>query len=280
MNALPGVLCGILLAAVSLAAPLSIRAAGVAIDSVPLETDENGEFDVRVTLVCAGCTSTSYLRGVFYIGGTKYFGYTKHPDGSWVNAPGGNCTQYIPVLSDMLSPEGTWSGAVTVKPDKESPLYEGPGEYLFKIGRYTGSCSVSWSPEQTVRITGPTPTPSPTPTATPAPPPVPTATPAPQISPAPTATPVETPPPTEIPQSPAASGRTLDKTGSVAGIFRSSDTFSESFRAGTPAGQATSGSLLLGSEPPSAYIISILLIGAGLGCACLGFTLRNVRQGV
>jgi len=121
---------------------------------------------------------------VFYPSGTSYFGYTQGSDGSWTNAPGSSCTLFYKVEKSELSKEGTWSGALKVKPDVESSHYIGPGEYLFKIGRYTPSCSSAsvWSQEATIAITGPTHTPTPNPTSTPAP----TYTPALEPTPTPT----------------------------------------------------------------------------------------------
>ena len=81
----------------------------------------------------------------------------------------------------------TLSALLKIKPDIDSSYYNGPGEYLFKVGRYTGSCSSpTWSSEKTIAITGPTHTPIPT--ATPSSFPSPTVTATPTKSPTPIAT--------------------------------------------------------------------------------------------
>ena len=153
-------------------------------DNIPLTIDQSQEFDVGIIFTCSNCTTDSYLRGVFYPSGSSYFGYTQDNNGNWSNAAGGNCTTYFKIAQTDLSKDGTWSGKLKVKPDKESTYYNGPGEYLFKVGRYTPSCSSAsvWSTESTIAITGPTPTPTPAPTNTPTPTstPVPTSTPTPK----------------------------------------------------------------------------------------------------
>lgn len=176
----------------------------VSFSGTPPSIDQAQEFEINVSLSCSSCTSDSYLRSVFYPSGTSYFGYTQNNAGNWINAPGGNCTEYFKILSSEISPEGTWSGKLKVKPDISSPSYSGPGDYLFKVGRYTTSCSTAWSPETTITITGPTPTLTPTPTPTLPPSPVPTSTPLPSPSPTPrppTATPIPTKESTKTPVS-------------------------------------------------------------------------------
>lgn len=151
------------------------HAVTVSSTNIPSSIDKDQEFEVDTKLVCSGC-SDSYLRAVFYPSGTNYFGYTQTNDGTWVNAPGGSCTQYFKVATGDLT-EGSWSGKLKVKPDTANSAYGGPGDYLFKVGRYTGSCgSPTWSGETTITITGPSPTPTATNTPTSTPTSVPSAT--------------------------------------------------------------------------------------------------------
>lgn len=138
----------------------------LSINNLPLTIDQSQEFEVGVTFLCPSCTSDSYLRSVFYPSGSSYFGYTQDNSGNWNNAAGGNCTTYFKVVQADFTKEGTWSGRLKVKPDIASPYYNGPGEYMFKVGRYTSSCgSPLWSTETTIAITGPSPTPTLTPTS-------------------------------------------------------------------------------------------------------------------
>lgn len=186
---LPSVLWGFIIFVVEsfLAAPLAFAAISVSVANVPASVDQSQNFDVDVTLACPSCSSDSFLRAVFYPSGTSYFGYTQNNNGDWTNAPGGNCTQYFKVGSADLSKEGTWSGKLRVKVDTGSPYYNNPGDYLFKVGRYTTSCSSTWSQESTITVTGP----SPTPTLTPSP--TPTNTPTSTLTMTPTNTPTFTP---------------------------------------------------------------------------------------
>lgn len=185
----------------SLLFPVSVLAAtSVTFTGSPATVDESSEVEIVVTLFCGGCTGDSFLRAVFYPGGTNYFGFTGDNDGTWVNAPGASCTQYFKVTPGELT-EGSWSGKLRVKPDRQSPSYAGPGDYLFKVGRYTGSCgSPTWAQEVTMTVTGPTPTPTPTPIPTPAPTATPAPTPTPNPTPKPTLVPTKTPIPAPPPR--------------------------------------------------------------------------------
>lgn len=157
----------------SIFAPIIFAAStqSLVISHTPAILDENAEAEITVNLTCSSCSTDSFLRGVFYPNGTSYFGYVQSNDGTWTNVPGSSCTQYFKVLLADITPEGTWSGKLKVKVDKESTNYNGPGEYLFKVGRYTPSCSSAsiWSNEVTIAVIGPThtPTPSASPTMNP-----------------------------------------------------------------------------------------------------------------
>lgn len=221
-------------------------ATSVGLGSIPDSVDQSQDFSLDVSLLCTGCTSDSYLRAVFYGGGTSYFGFTQDNNGNWVNAPGGSCTQYYKVASgDLLG--GSWSGRLRVKPDKDNAFFNGPGDYLFKIGRYTGSCSSPvWSGETTVTITGPTATPTPGDTPTPTPTPRPTPTPTPTLPPTPTNTPVPTlsPAPTGIDMRPVED---VSESAEVLGVTETVIAASES------------------AFPYRRAAASLALVGAGLG---------------
>lgn len=145
----------------------ALAAAQITVSNIPLTVDQSAEFQMDVNFSCPGC-GDSYLRGVFYPSGSSYFGFTQDNGGNWINVPGGSCTSYFKISSSDLSPDGTWSGKLKFKPDKDSFFYSGPGEYSFKVGRYTPSCSSpsAWSAESTISITGPIPTPTSTPNPT------------------------------------------------------------------------------------------------------------------
>jgi hypothetical protein len=178
-----------------------VFAAQLSVDNLPLTIDQSQDFEIGINFSCSGC-SDSYLRGVFYPSGSSYFGYTQDNNGVWSNSPGGNCTTYFKVAKTDLTSEGSWSGKLKFKPDINSSYYSGPGEYLFKIGRYTPSCSSPsvWSQETTIAVTGPTPTPTSSPTAVPTPTQNPTNTPTPTRTPTPSPTIKPTASPTPTPK--------------------------------------------------------------------------------
>lgn len=142
-----------------------VSAATLNIQNAPATINESDEFSVDVSLACSGC-SDSYLRGVLYDNGTSYFGYTQDNSGNFSNATGSNCTTFFKISqADLVA--GSWSGKIKFKPDPNSSNYKGSGEYSFKVGRYTSSCSSPsvWSNEVVVSIIGPTSTPTSVPSA-------------------------------------------------------------------------------------------------------------------
>ncbi len=179
----------VLVLAVFLFPQKALSASSMTISGMPSIIDQSQEFMISLFLSCSGC-SDSYIRGVFYPSGTSYFGYTQDNNGSWSNSPGSGCTSYYKVAqTDLIS--GSWSGTLKFKPDKDSVFYNGPGEYTFKLGRYTASCGSPslWSNETTIALTGPTPTPTSSPATS-------TVTPVPTSTVVPTKTPTLSPTPT------------------------------------------------------------------------------------
>jgi hypothetical protein len=255
MNHLPGL--GIIW---SLLVPLVFASQSISLSDVPVTIDEKSEMQVNVLFSCPGC-GDSYIRGVFYPSGSSYFGYTKGNNGEWSNAPGSNCKTYFAILQSDLSKEGTWSGVINVKPDTEHAYYNGPGEYTFKVGRYTSACGSpstgGWSAESIIAITGPTHTPTPipttvaenTPTHTPHPTniPAPTITPTRMVSPTITGTVAVSPIPTH--------GENVDILGSSTG--------SESGEIGSPPEDSVIQSTVSGTSHRMPLVISLLCVGMG-----------------
>lgn len=166
--------------------PVKIYAYSLVVSGLPNTIDQSTETQIDVVLTCSGC-GDSYLRGVFYPGNTNYFGLTQNNAGEWVGLDPDR-TKYFKVAKTDLT-DASWSGKIKIKPDIVDQSYTGPGEYLFKIGRYTSGtdASADWSNELAIKITGPTPSPSPTVVPTQA------------LSPTPTPVPVKTPSPTPVP---------------------------------------------------------------------------------
>lgn len=229
----------------------------LSVTNTPSSVDQSQEFSADVSFLCGSCTSDSFLRGVFYPSGTSYFGFTKDNGGNWINAPGGSCTQYFKIAADDIK-EGSWSAALQFKVDSESSYYQGPGDYLFKVGRYTSSCSSpTWSTETTITVTGPTATPTPAPTNTPVPSPTPTKTP----SPTPAST--KTPTPTVKPSATATSMPPL--IASVSAVLGATDSPEI---ASVEADTKTKPSV----KP---LIISLLFVGIGCGILSLVFVWKK-----
>jgi hypothetical protein len=136
-----------------------VTALTLSFSNPPVSIDQNQEFSVDINLICSSC-GDSYLRGVFYLSGTNYFGYTKNNSGEWINLPGSQAGSYFRVLADEVK-EGSWSGKLIFKPDSADSAYTGPGVYNFKIGRLTSGGSATWSDPVPVTITGPMPTSAP-----------------------------------------------------------------------------------------------------------------------
>ncbi|KKQ91888.1 MAG: hypothetical protein UU16_C0012G0003 [Candidatus Woesebacteria bacterium GW2011_GWA2_40_7] len=179
--------------------PSIVEAWSITISDLPTTMDQSNEAETNVFLTCSGC-GDSYMRGVFYPNGTSYFGLTQNNIGEWIGSDNDRSRYFKIAKEDLV--DASWSGKLHVKLDTLDPSYLGPGEYLFKIGRYTsaGDAGADWSNELSIKITGPTPTPTPlptsSPTTTPTPTPSPTKTPTPVPTPTKTPTPRPTPTPT------------------------------------------------------------------------------------
>ncbi len=143
--------------------------------------------------------STCYLQGMFTStqGSPKYFGYT-FGQYDWFIYDGSPEKEFIKsnFVPFETSLEGSWSGVIRLKPDKNDPDYKGPGEYLIKVRRYTGESTGPATDDiniLTVNLNEPTPSPTGTPT------PAPTNTPSPSPTISSTPTPVKTPSATASP---------------------------------------------------------------------------------
>lgn len=239
-------------------------AMSLSVANIPAGVDQDQEFSADVSFLCSSCTSDSFLRGVFYPSGTSYFGFTKDAGGTWINAPGGSCTQYFKIAAGDIK-EGSWSGVMRFKADSASSFYQGPGDYLFKVGRYTSSCgSPMWSSETTITVTGPTatPTPAPAPTNTPTP------TPAPAPTNTPTPTPVRTPTPTM--KSTPTSVPTPTVIASVSAVL------GVSVPPATPTVLAERDT----KPPVKPVVISLLLVGIGCGILSVVFVWKKRNSGI
>lgn len=189
----------ILLGVLDLTFPWKALALTISISNLPASIDRDQETEVDLFFNCAGC-GDSYMRGVFYPEGSNYFGFTRNNSGSWIGTSADRSLYYAIAKSDLV--DASWSGKLKIKPDSSDSAYTGPGEYIFKVGRYTsaGDSSADWSNELVIRITGPTPSPSPAPIPTNNPTSTPTKTPTPISTPTrvPTPTPTKSPTPNPL----------------------------------------------------------------------------------
>lgn len=119
------------------------------ISNIPSQIDSTETFNASVNLSLSDKANTTfYLKGAFKRkDNTNYFGLTKI-NGSWIK----NNKTYSDQYKITTSSSGNWSGNLEIQPDIMDSGYEGAGEYIFKVGRYTEDGSLSWSNEVTIKI--------------------------------------------------------------------------------------------------------------------------------
>jgi hypothetical protein len=239
----------------------------LSISNVPTSINYQDETTIAVQFTCPDCSTDSYLRGVFYPSGSNYFGYTQNNNGSWINASGSMCDLYYKISHDQIAQGGSWSGVLKVKPDPGNSFYNGPGNYTFKIGRYTPSCNSpsSWSNEVSIAITGPTPTPYAQPTATAMP----------------TARSTQTPMPTSFPTSTlgvTATKKALatPKATPTSAILGVSDQLVTSTP--NPVTPTPTGSLVKGAGGINPLAITLAFVGGGVGLLGAAMALKISKK--
>lgn len=134
------------------------------VKDIPSEINSSQEFEILISLTIPNNPNqTFYLKGAFKMGGSSnYFGETLN--GSWV----GNSEKYSSQYKISTDSRGSWEGRIKVRPDSDDSGFDGTGDYIFKVGRYSESGSgPSWSNELNLKINSvETPKPSPTPEPT------------------------------------------------------------------------------------------------------------------
>ncbi|TRZ44714.1 hypothetical protein D4S03_11915 [bacterium] len=142
---------------------------------------------------------TCYLQGMFTSASrpSNFFGFTfgKEDWFPYVTSPDVNFIKSNFVTFDT-SPDGSWSGIIRLRPDKDDSGYKGPGDYLVKVKRYiggeNGNAATDDINQLIVNLSEPKPTPLPTANPTTAPAQITTSTP----TKTPTSTPTKTLTPT------------------------------------------------------------------------------------
>ncbi len=119
------------------------------ISNIPSSIDSTETFNASVNLsLSSKPNAIFYLKGAFKKQGeTNYFGLTKVGN-SWIK----NSTKYEDQYKITTNESGTWSGNLEIQPDIFDSGYEGAGEYIFKVGRYTEEGSLNWSNESNIKI--------------------------------------------------------------------------------------------------------------------------------
>ena len=120
------------------------------ISSVPSEISSTDTFKASIDLNLSDSpNSLFYLKGAFKKSSTSnYFGLTK-VNSAWVK----NGNTYSDQYSITTDSVGKWSGSLEVEPDILDSGYDGTGDYVFKVGRYTSTGSgPTWSNEVTLKI--------------------------------------------------------------------------------------------------------------------------------
>lgn len=119
------------------------------IKDIPSEINSDQEFDISVSLNLPEKTNTGfYLKGAFKKSdSSNYFGFTLN--GDWVKNNSSYSSQYK-IATDS---EGKWAGKIKVRPDSLDSGFDGSGNYILKVGRYSDSGSGPvWSNELNIKI--------------------------------------------------------------------------------------------------------------------------------
>lgn len=119
------------------------------IKDAPSEINSGQEFEISVSLKIPDKSNADfYFKGAFKKdGSSNYFGQTH--TGEWV----ANGEKYSKQLKITTDSSGNWEGQIKVKPDAEDSGFDGTGEYIFKVARYTDSGNgPTWSNELKIKI--------------------------------------------------------------------------------------------------------------------------------
>jgi hypothetical protein len=158
--------------------PTAILALELSLKDPPASVNVEESTDFKVDLACSSC-SDSYLRAVFFKDGNNYFGLTQNKAGEYIGVSAEKA-EYFLITGDEI-PAGSWSGVLKVRIDTDSKYYIGPGQYNFKVIRYTKSGSKSGETDSVaLNLSGPVPTATPIPPTIVPTPIIPTSTPKPK----------------------------------------------------------------------------------------------------
>jgi hypothetical protein len=148
--------------------PKPVAKSSFNISELPSQIKSSESLVIKVDLILPNNpSSVLYLKGALKtIDGSNYFGLTKVDD-SWIK----NNSSYSSQFKITTDSEGKWSGTVEAKVDHDDSGFNGTGDYIIKIARYSSSGSgPNWSNVEKIHIIFDAPeiqdTNSPTPIAT------------------------------------------------------------------------------------------------------------------
>jgi hypothetical protein len=120
--------------------------------------------NINVTVQVNGLAANTkyYFKPALYqSGSSNYFGLTK-VGSAWIK----NSQSYSDQFSVMTDSSGNWTGEIEFKVDPEDSGFNGTGDYILKVGRYSATgTGPTWSNQTTVNVTDDTPEPTSTPSS-------------------------------------------------------------------------------------------------------------------
>lgn len=135
---------------ISTSSPSPTTISSFTISNVPSEIDSSQILSPSINLSLPSSPNTKfYLKGAFKKSGlSNYFGMSK-VNSNWVKNSSAFSEQYE-ITTDS---SGNWSGNLDVAIDAFDSGYEGSGDYIFKVARYSSSGSgPTWSNEIQIKI--------------------------------------------------------------------------------------------------------------------------------
>lgn len=131
--------------------PITNTVSSFTISNIPSQVNSDQSFSISINLSLPNNPNSSfYLKGAFKKSdSSNYFGLTKVSN-SWIKNNSAHSNQF-PITTDS---SGNWSGSLEVKPNTEDSGFNGSGDYIFKVGRYSATGSgPTWGNESNINIT-------------------------------------------------------------------------------------------------------------------------------
>lgn len=130
--------------------PAATPSTSFSISNVPTKINSTQTITPSISLNLPDSHNTKfYLKGAFKkVDTSNYFGLTK-VGSAWIK----NGSSYSDQLAITTDSSGAWSGNMEVQVDPFDSGYDGSGDYIFKVGRYSESGSgPTWSNEVNIKI--------------------------------------------------------------------------------------------------------------------------------